>query len=171
MEKTNFIHLLEPSPSLHTLSPSQRMAQRTNRRVTSKPAIQSVCILVLCFFSWELSFSGRQHNTRHSGGVQAMSAKDLCAGYTSQTYDLMKDDAKRTEAYRQAIERMDLRDKVVLDIGCGALALLAIFAAERWAWADIGDGCDSVCKVELQLTTRTCSEMQIHTSVLRTSIQ
>ena len=43
-----------------------------------------------------------------------------------------RDDTTRTEAYRKAIQEV-AHGKVVLDIGTGALALLAIFAAEAGA--------------------------------------
>jgi protein arginine N-methyltransferase 1 len=44
----------------------------------------------------------------------------------------MRDDVVRTEAYRRALQNV-VRDKTVVDIGTGALALLAIFAAEAGA--------------------------------------
>jgi dihydropteroate synthase len=53
-------------------------------------------------------------------------------GYTDETYAKMRDDTSRTEAYRRAIHA-HARGKVVLDIGTGALALLAIMAAEAGA--------------------------------------
>jgi hypothetical protein len=53
-------------------------------------------------------------------------------GYTDQTYAKMRDDASRTEAYRRAIT-VHAKGRVVLDIGTGALALLAIMAAEAGA--------------------------------------
>jgi hypothetical protein len=53
-------------------------------------------------------------------------------GYTDATYAKMRDDTSRTEAYRRAIHT-HARGKVVLDIGTGALALLAIMAAEAGA--------------------------------------
>ena len=53
-------------------------------------------------------------------------------GYTDATYAKMRDDTSRTEAYRRAIHA-HAKGKVVLDIGTGALALLAIMAAEAGA--------------------------------------
>jgi protein arginine N-methyltransferase 1 len=44
----------------------------------------------------------------------------------------MRDDVVRTEAYRRALQNV-VHDKTIVDIGTGALALLAIFAAEAGA--------------------------------------
>lgn len=52
--------------------------------------------------------------------------------YTADCYRGMRDDVTRTEAYRKAIAAA-APGKVVLDVGTGALALLAIFAAEAGA--------------------------------------
>lgn len=54
------------------------------------------------------------------------------ARYTPECYDGMRDDAARTSSYKAAILAA-APGKVVLDIGTGALALLAIFAAEAGA--------------------------------------
>jgi len=59
-------------------------------------------------------------------------ARGLCAGYDNDIYALMRDDIGRTEAYRNAI-RAEAPGKVCLDLGTGALALLAIMAAEAGA--------------------------------------
>eukprot|EP00960_Hanusia_phi_P032502 749884-Hanusia_phi.AAC.3 len=53
-------------------------------------------------------------------------------GSWTMTYETMRDDAVRTTSYHHAIKHL-VRDRVVLDIGTGALALLAIFAAEAGA--------------------------------------
>ena len=52
--------------------------------------------------------------------------------YSDRVYAKMRDDVVRTEAYRHALQSV-VRGKTVLDIGTGALALLAIFAAEAGA--------------------------------------
>ena len=54
------------------------------------------------------------------------------ARYTPECYDGMRDDAARTAAYRAAITAA-AQGKVVVDLGTGALALLAVFAAEAGA--------------------------------------
>ena len=54
------------------------------------------------------------------------------ARYTMECYDGMRDDRDRTAAYREAIAAA-ASGKVVLDIGTGALALLAVFAAQAGA--------------------------------------
>ena len=60
------------------------------------------------------------------------SALRFISGYTDATYARMRDDAARTEAYRRAIAA-HARGRVVLDIGTGGLALLAIMAAQAGA--------------------------------------
>eukprot|EP00658_Telonema_sp_P-2_P024898 TRINITY_DN20017_c0_g1_i1.p1 TRINITY_DN20017_c0_g1~~TRINITY_DN20017_c0_g1_i1.p1 ORF type:complete len:340 (-),score=91.02 TRINITY_DN20017_c0_g1_i1:277-1296(-) len=57
------------------------------------------------------------------------SSKTLCSGYDVDCYETMRDDTCRTEAYRTALAQHS-EGRVVLDIGTGALALLAIMAAE-----------------------------------------
>jgi protein arginine N-methyltransferase 1 len=52
--------------------------------------------------------------------------------YVSSCYLGMRDDIDRTEAYRKAIEEM-APGKIVLDMGTGALALLAMIAARAGA--------------------------------------
>lgn len=52
--------------------------------------------------------------------------------YIDASYDGMRDDHARTEAYRRAIAAA-APGQIVLDIGTGALALLALFAAESGA--------------------------------------
>jgi type I protein arginine methyltransferase len=54
------------------------------------------------------------------------------ARYTLACYDGMRDDHARTGAYREAITAA-AQGKVIIDLGTGALALLAIFAAEAGA--------------------------------------
>jgi len=54
------------------------------------------------------------------------------ARYIEACYAGMRDDVTRTEAYRKAIMKV-AAGKVVLDIGTGAFALLALFAAEAGA--------------------------------------
>ena len=56
----------------------------------------------------------------------------LCDRYTDETYATMRDDEMRTRAYRSAIER-HAPGKLCLDVGTGALALLAIIAARAGA--------------------------------------
>jgi len=56
----------------------------------------------------------------------------LCERYTGETYTTMRDDEMRTRAYLSAIER-HAPGKLCLDIGTGALALLAIIAARAGA--------------------------------------
>ncbi|ETO32220.1 hypothetical protein RFI_04897 [Reticulomyxa filosa] len=58
-----------------------------------------------------------------------MNAVDYCEGYTDEIYTKMRDDQARTEAYRKVIEKY-CEGKVVVDIGTGSLALLAIMAAK-----------------------------------------
>ena len=52
--------------------------------------------------------------------------------YNNDCYAGMRDDTARTEAYRRAIEEA-AAGRVVVDLGTGALALLAIFAARAGA--------------------------------------
>ncbi len=59
-------------------------------------------------------------------------ARRFIDSYSDQVYAKMRDDMARTEAYRKALHGV-VRDKTVLDIGTGALALLAVFAAEAGA--------------------------------------
>ena len=54
------------------------------------------------------------------------------ARYLPECYEGMRDDKDRTEAYRRAIAAA-ASGHIVLDIGTGALALLALFAAEAGA--------------------------------------
>ena len=56
----------------------------------------------------------------------------LCERYTDETYATMRDDNMRTQAYRRAIER-HAPGKLCLDVGTGALALLAIITARAGA--------------------------------------
>ena len=56
----------------------------------------------------------------------------LCERYTDETYTTMRDDEMRTRAYLSAIER-HAPGKLCLDVGTGALALLAIIAARAGA--------------------------------------
>lgn len=58
-----------------------------------------------------------------------MDSCTYCDGYDDALYDKMKNDINRTSFYRNVINKY-CKDKVVLDIGCGALALLAIMASE-----------------------------------------
>jgi mRNA deadenylase 3'-5' endonuclease subunit Ccr4/predicted RNA methylase len=53
-------------------------------------------------------------------------------GFSMERYEMMRDDEPRTSAYRSEI-RARCAGKVVLDIGTGPLALLAIFCAEAGA--------------------------------------
>ena len=53
-------------------------------------------------------------------------------GYSDSVYAKMRDDVTRTEAYRQALQQV-AKNKTVVDIGTGALALLAVFAAQAGA--------------------------------------
>lgn len=55
------------------------------------------------------------------------------ARYVDSCYAGMRDDVARTTAYRNAIIAAVTPEDIVLDIGTGALALLAIFAAEAGA--------------------------------------
>ncbi len=55
-----------------------------------------------------------------------------CERYTDATYTLMRDDETRTSAYERAIGRV-APGRVCLDIGTGALALLALAAARAGA--------------------------------------
>ena len=52
-----------------------------------------------------------------------------CDGYDDKLYNKMANDTNRTEFYRNCIAKY-CSNKVVLDIGCGALALLSVMAAE-----------------------------------------
>jgi len=55
-----------------------------------------------------------------------------CDRYTDETYGRMRDDAMRTSAYRRAIEQ-HAPGRTCVDIGTGALALLAVIAARAGA--------------------------------------
>ncbi len=48
-------------------------------------------------------------------------------------HELMLKDVPRNKRYREAIESIDLKDKVVLDIGCGPSCFLALLAARAGA--------------------------------------
>mmetsp|Transcript_39872 Transcript_39872/g.125256 ORF Transcript_39872/g.125256 Transcript_39872/m.125256 type:complete len:265 (-) Transcript_39872:46-840(-) len=82
--------------------------------------------------------NGRRRDEGRSAKVQEetcaseVNAQKFIDGYTSKTYEKMRDDRVRTSSYLHAIQHL-VRDRVVLDIGTGALALLAIFAAEAGA--------------------------------------
>jgi ribosomal protein L11 methylase PrmA len=58
--------------------------------------------------------------------------RSQCERYTDDTYAKMRDDAQRTLAYQRAIEAI-APGRNVLDIGTGALALLAVMAAKAGA--------------------------------------
>ncbi|KAL1530910.1 hypothetical protein AB1Y20_001801 [Prymnesium parvum] len=58
--------------------------------------------------------------------------QSLCDRYSSATYARMKADEARTGAYAAAIQR-SVSGRVCLDIGSGALALLAVMAAKAGA--------------------------------------
>ena len=69
--------------------------------------------------------------------AQAMPATDFtpeghASRYVTDCYAGMRDDVARTQAYRRAIATA-AAGKIVLDIGTGGLALLALFAAESGA--------------------------------------
>ena len=53
--------------------------------------------------------------------------------YTDECYDGMRDDVARTSAYYKAIDASTRANDIVLDIGTGKLALLAIRAAQAGA--------------------------------------
>ena len=58
--------------------------------------------------------------------------RSLCERYTDETYARMRDDHARTCAYEQAIKAV-ASGRVCLDIGTGALGLLAVMAARAGA--------------------------------------
>lgn len=58
--------------------------------------------------------------------------RSICDRYTDDTYAKMRDDNQRTEAYAAAIAEV-ADGRVALDIGTGALALLAVMAAKAGA--------------------------------------
>lgn len=58
--------------------------------------------------------------------------RSQCDRYTDETYGRMRDDAMRTSAYRRAIEQ-HAPGRTCVDIGTGALALLAVIAARAGA--------------------------------------
>ena len=54
--------------------------------------------------------------------------RGLCERYTERLYAEMRDDAQRTSAYEDALRHL-AAGRVVLDLGTGGLALLAVMAA------------------------------------------
>ena len=58
--------------------------------------------------------------------------RGLCERYTERLYAEMRDDAKRTSAYEDALRHL-AAGRVVLDLGTGGLALLAVMAARAGA--------------------------------------
>merc|ERR1719502_2608779 len=62
----------------------------------------------------------------------SLTPKGICERYTDDTYAKMRDDAERTAAYTSAIADA-APGRVCLDVGTGALALLALIAARAGA--------------------------------------
>ena len=62
----------------------------------------------------------------------AVDPRSICERYTDDTYAKMRDDEIRTSAYAAAIARA-APGRVCVDVGTGALALLAIMAARAGA--------------------------------------
>ena len=60
--------------------------------------------------------------------LTATDPRAICERYTDQTYAKMRDDSERTAAYSAAIKTF-APGRVCLDVGSGALALLALQAA------------------------------------------
>jgi len=58
--------------------------------------------------------------------------RGLCERYTERLYAEMRDDAQRTSAYEDALRHL-AAGRVVLDLGTGGLALLAVMAARAGA--------------------------------------
>ena len=58
--------------------------------------------------------------------------KELCSGYNNDVYSLMENDELRSSLYFKALEQY-ASNKIVLDLGTGALALLARYAVENGA--------------------------------------
>ena len=58
--------------------------------------------------------------------------RSICDRYTDDTYSKMRDDSERTSAYATAIAKA-APGRVCLDVGTGALALLALMAARAGA--------------------------------------
>jgi len=80
---------------------------------------------------WQICHPRDKHN-KGSARDKYRTARGLCEGYDEKVYELMRDDKARTQAYADAIAAAVV-GKVVLDLGTGALALLAIFAARSGA--------------------------------------
>jgi len=80
---------------------------------------------------WEIIRPRDKHNRGHAR-AKYRTARGLCEGYDDQVYAFMRDDKARTQAYSDAITA-SCAGKVVLDLGTGALALLAIIAAKAGA--------------------------------------
>ena len=71
-------------------------------------------------------------STAASAVSLAPDPRSQCERYTDETYAKMRDDERRTHAYRTAIDAT-AKGRVCLDIGTGALALLALSAARAGA--------------------------------------
>ena len=69
----------------------------------------------------------RMQSTSCSFNVDSLS---YCDGYDDALYHKMKNDTNRTSFYEKAIAK-HCQNKIVLDIGCGSLALLSIIAANN----------------------------------------
>lgn len=69
-----------------------------------------------------------------TGGSEttATTPRSICERYSDDTYARMRDDGERTAAYRAAIATA-APGRVCLDVGTGALALLAVMAAQAGA--------------------------------------
>lgn len=82
-----------------------------------------------------------------------VTSKQLCSGYDEGVYARMMNDSSRTEAYRAAIASV-ASGKVVLDVGSGADALLAIFAAEA--------GASHVYAIEVNVDSCAAARARVH---------
>ena len=81
--------------------------------------------------------------------------------YVSACYTGMRDDVARTSAYRQAIIEA-APGKVVVDLGTGALALLAIIAAEA--------GAEHVYAIEVQAAAAASARQAVSAAGLSDKI-
>ena len=81
--------------------------------------------------------------------------------YVDSCYSGMRDDVDRTEAYRRAIVEA-VRGKVVVDLGTGALALLAIIAAKA--------GATHVYAIEVQASAAKSARRAVEDAGLSESI-
>eukprot|EP01084_Bolivina_argentea_P159973 278622_1 len=90
-----------------------------------KPQLQ----LFTKLFKYHSTANIHDYNQRNASCSFTVNSLSYCDGYDEPLYNKMKNDTNRTSFYQQCIAKY-CENKIVLDIGCGSLALLSIMAAE-----------------------------------------